>query len=82
MKTAVLISHRDSGTKETKVDLHEALTQAKFDRRLIEWHINQGTITKADVEAHMKSLPDCSAQSIPIDITADDYSNGNGLADQ
>lgn len=64
------------------MDLHEALTQAKFDRRLLEWHINQGLITKADIEAHLKSLPDVSAQSIPVDLTVEDYSNGNGMADQ
>lgn len=64
------------------MDLHEALTQAKFDRRLIEWHINQGLISKADVDAFLKSLPDVSAQSIPLDLTVEDYANGNGHADQ
>lgn len=59
------------------MDLHEALTLAKFDVRLLERNLNQGIITKAEFDSFLKALPDVSGQSIPIDLTSEDYGNGH-----
>jgi hypothetical protein len=58
------------------MDLHEALQLVKFDKRLIDWHLKQGIITQAEVDKHMKSLNDLSAQSIPVELSFDSYGNG------
>jgi hypothetical protein len=61
------------------MDLHEALTLAKFDTRLLDRNLIQGIITKADYDSHLKSLPDVSGQSIPIDLTSEEYGNGHAI---
>ncbi|MGE0762770.1 MAG: hypothetical protein AB7N80_05785 [Bdellovibrionales bacterium] len=57
------------------MELHEALQLVKFDKRLLDWHIRQGTITAADVEKHIKSLPDSSAQAMQIELDSDNNSS-------
>ncbi len=42
------------------MSLHKALKDLKFDKRLIEKNLAQGTITPEEVKKHMESLPDCS----------------------
>lgn len=59
------------------MELHEALQSVKFDTRLMDWHLSRGTITQADIDKHLKSLPDSSAQSIPIELEFEPgYGNG------
>ncbi len=40
------------------MDLSKALENLKFDTRMKDWNIKQGTITKEDVEKNLKSLRD------------------------
>lgn len=53
------------------MELHEALQLVKYDKRLLDWHLRQGTITLADVEKYLSTLPDSAAQSMQIDIEND-----------
>jgi hypothetical protein len=43
------------------MSINKSLESMKFDVRLIDYHLNDGTLTKADVEKHSKELPDLSA---------------------
>jgi hypothetical protein len=40
------------------MSLPKAMKKLKFDSRLIEWHLNNGQLSKEELEAHMQSLPD------------------------
>ncbi len=57
------------------MELHEALQLVKFDKRLLDWHVRQGIISTAEIENYIKSLPDCAAQSMAIDIENEDTSD-------
>lgn len=57
------------------MELHEALKKAMYDTRLMEWHLKQGTITQADIDKHMKSLPDLADQAEPLSL---ENEHGNG----
>lgn len=50
------------------MELHEALQLVKFDKRLLDWHLRQGTITQAEIDTFLKSIPDSSAQALQLDI--------------
>lgn len=65
------------------MELHEALNQVKFDKRLVDWHLKQGSLTKVDLEKYVKSLPDLAAQSMPLTFEdEDDGMNGSGFDHQ
>lgn len=40
------------------MSLDKAMKNLKFDKRLTEWYINNGQLTKEEVEAYLKTLPD------------------------
>ncbi|MGZ3742685.1 MAG: hypothetical protein ACXWRE_05995 [Pseudobdellovibrionaceae bacterium] len=40
------------------MSLDKAMKNLKFDKRLTEWYINNGQLTKEELEAHLKDLPD------------------------
>lgn len=54
------------------MSIDKALENMKFDVRLIDYHLNNGTITKTDIEKHSKDLPDLSANvALPSDSDTD-----------
>ena len=40
------------------MSLDKAMKNLKFDKRLTEWYINNGQLTREELEAHLKTLPD------------------------
>jgi hypothetical protein len=42
------------------MSLDKAMKNLKFDKRLTEWYINNGQLTKEELEVHLKALPDMS----------------------
>jgi len=48
--------------------LDDVLKALRFDARLIEHNIANGTITRAEYEAFLKSLPDDSANAIHLKV--------------
>ncbi|MBX7230863.1 MAG: hypothetical protein K1X29_02130 [Bdellovibrionales bacterium] len=50
------------------MELHEALLRVRFDVRLIDWHLNQGLITKGDLEKFINALPDSSGSAVPLNL--------------
>jgi hypothetical protein len=47
------------------MSIEKALEILKYDVRLIEYHLNNGMLTKAELEKHMKEIPD-SAQYVSL----------------
>ncbi|MFA5624526.1 MAG: hypothetical protein WC966_05660 [Bradymonadales bacterium] len=41
----------------------------KYDVRLIERHLDNGTITEKELEEHMASLPDVADKAVRVEIT-------------
>lgn len=64
------------------MELHEALARIKFDKRLLDWHMRQGTITQAEVDKHLSALPDSKAQALELDIENTDDSDDTGDFEQ
>ena len=55
---------RVTGTERSlAMDLNSSLQSKKFDVRLIERNVQNGTITAKDMEKHLKDLPDLTHQS-------------------
>ena len=40
----------------------------KFDSRLIEYNLNNGTITKEELKTHLQNLPDLADKAEKLDI--------------
>jgi hypothetical protein len=52
------------------MSIEKALETLKYDVRLIEYHLNNGMLTKAELEKHLNEIPD-SSQQISISAPAD-----------
>ena len=50
------------------MSLDKAMQNLKYDARLIEFNLNNGLITKQELEAYLKSLPDSSNNQEPINL--------------
>jgi hypothetical protein len=50
------------------IDLNQALEFMKFDVRMRDWNLKRGTISKDDVEKHVKSINDSSASAEPVTL--------------
>lgn len=52
----------------SKSSLFDALNAKKFDKRLIDWNIQNGIITKQDLESHTSQLADESANKVDLNL--------------
>lgn len=50
------------------MDLNQALETMKFDVRMRDWNVKQGTIKKEDVQKHVASLPDHAGSAEPVTL--------------
>ena len=50
------------------MSLAKAMKNLKFDKRLTEWYINNGQLTKEELEAYLKTLLDMAHN---IDLSED-----------
>lgn len=55
----------------SKSSLFDALNAKKFDKRLTDWNIQEGIITKQDLENHTSQLTDDSANKVELNIKED-----------
>ncbi|MBK9323625.1 MAG: hypothetical protein IPM97_11900 [Bdellovibrionaceae bacterium] len=52
------------------MSLDKAMKNLKFDKRLIEWHVNNGQLSQEELKAYLASLPDMGhniAMNVPED---------------
>jgi len=54
------------------MSLDKAMKNLKFDKRLTEWYINNGQLTREELEAHLKTLPDMGHNVSMGETTVDD----------
>lgn len=55
------------------MSLANAMKNLKFDKRMTEWYINNGQLTKEEFEAYLKTLPDM-AHNIDLSDSDDNES--------
>lgn len=52
------------------MSLDKAMKNLKFDKRMTEWYINNGQLSKEELEAYLKTLPDM-AHNIDLSESSD-----------
>ncbi|RYZ75842.1 MAG: hypothetical protein EOP04_32810 [Proteobacteria bacterium] len=53
------------------MSLDKAMKNLKFDKRLIEWHVNNNQLSQDELNAHLATLPDV-AHNIAMNVPEDD----------
>lgn len=53
-------------------ELYKAIENSKYDSRLIERNVNNGSITKAEFEAYQKNLKDLKDNTLQVSLESDD----------
>lgn len=53
---------------EQKPGLSQEIGKLKFDKRLMEWHVNRGLLSKADMQAHLAALTDLASNVEPVNL--------------
>ncbi len=63
------------------MSIEKALEILKYDVRLIEYHLNNGMLTKAELEKHMKEIPD-SGNNVALGTTAESEEDDEEILDE
>lgn len=50
------------------MSLDKSLKNLKFDVRMMEFNLNNGVISKEELNTHLKALPDSGANAEQIDL--------------
>ena len=56
-------------------NLQKILNDIKFDKRLVDWYMRRGQLTKEDLKKHLETLPDLSSEVSRFEL--DEDSNGS-----
>lgn len=56
------------------MSLSTELERAKYDKRLLEWHVSRGQISKDEFNKYLSSLPDLAHNVEPFSLGHDDSS--------
>lgn len=57
------------------MELSKAIENSKFDARLVERNLNNGTISKSEYDAYLKSLKDLKDNTLQVSLESDDNLN-------
>ena len=57
------------------MELSKAIENSKFDARLIERNLHNGTISKSEYDAYLKSLKDLKDNTLQVSLESDDNLN-------
>lgn len=57
------------------VSLSKEIEKLKFDKRLMDWNLKHGKLSKDDVKKHLATLLDCSANMEHL-VLGDESGNG------
>jgi hypothetical protein len=50
------------------MSLSKELEKLKFDKRLIEWHVSRGKLSKEDAKKHLDGLPDLASNVEQVNL--------------
>lgn len=57
------------------MNLGKALEALKFDNRMKDWNLTQGTVTTEELASFNQGLEDLSAKALPVDLEGDKRSS-------
>ncbi len=57
-------------------DLQKVLEDLKYDKRMAEWYLRRGLITKEELKKHLESLPDLANEVAHFDLEEEETGNG------
>lgn len=60
-------------------DLQKVLEALKYDKRMAEWYLRRGLITKEELKKHLETLPDLANEAAHFDLEEEEET-GNGAA--
>ena len=63
------------------MSLSKELDKLKFDKRLTEWHVSRGKVSKEEMKKYLDSLPDLASNVESFNL-GDEGSSGNGQNSQ
>jgi hypothetical protein len=61
------------------MSLYKEIEKLKYDKRLTDWQIRAGKITREDLNKHLQNLPDSADNVDSLRLSEE---SGNGEADQ
>ena len=57
-----------SSLKEASLSFNENFKNLKFDKRMKDWNIKQGSVTESEFENHLSSLEDVKDQGVNLSL--------------
>jgi hypothetical protein len=64
------------------MSLSKEIEKLKHDKRLTDWYVSRGRMTKEELKSHLDSLPDLASNVEPLWFSEEEKGNGalpNGL---
>lgn len=58
--------------------LHKAMQDLKFDKRMFEWNLRNGHITKEELKKHLEQLPDDANKVDLLRLMEESHLNSDG----
>ncbi len=50
------------------MSLSKELEKLKYDKRLLEWHVSRGKLSKEDAKKHLDGLPDLASNVEQVNL--------------
>ncbi|MCH2533043.1 MAG: hypothetical protein MK008_01220 [Bdellovibrionales bacterium] len=60
-----------------KSGLFDALNAKKFDKRLIDWNLEQGIITEQDLKSYTSELADDTSNKVELNLKDDSHKDSS-----
>ena len=62
------------------MSLSKELEKVKYDKRLLDWHVSRGKLSKEEVKKYLDSLPDLASNVEAFELGSEGMrgTNGNG----
>ena len=57
------------------MSLSKELEKVKYDKRLLDWHVSRGKISKDELNKYLSSLPDLASNVEKFEITSEEASD-------
>ena len=55
--------------------LMKSVKDLKFDKRIVEWALNNGQLSQEDLDKNLKELPDLASNVLYVDLEGDSSDN-------
>lgn len=63
------------------MSLYKEIDKLKYDKRLTDWHVSRGKLSKEDLQKHLSSLPDSADNVDNLSLTDDGSDDTDSFGD-